>query len=159
MLTSLFVSSVRRYTGKEDYEFGDITTETLRRVGGAIGWLVEKAEKAACSNENSVTTPSSLASVNASEARRPNCETSRDSDTGPQYCRKRRLIDEHLRSGSTVPNVEPSAPVQDDVEAFASAPTLADVSFPPAAMSCTQPDDFVSRHVHKATGAVDVELV
>ncbi|XP_062511118.1 uncharacterized protein LOC134187022 isoform X2 [Corticium candelabrum] len=127
---------VRRYTGKEDYEFGDITTETLRRVGGAIGWLVEKAEKAACSNENSVTTPSSLASVNASEARRPNCETS-----------------------STVPNVEPSAPVQDDVEAFASAPTLADVSFPPAAMSCTQPDDFVSRHVHKATGAVDVELI
>lgn len=160
VLSFNFHFPVRRYTGKEDYEFGDITKATLRRVGGAVEWLSSKTESSD-STGNSGSTPDSPSLRGVREGRRePYLPQSRDTQSSSYRPSKRRrtrsLIDEHMTAGSTAPpSVEPTAPV---AEAAASAPTLAELSFSPDESS-TQPEDYTSRTVSKATGTIDMELV
>ena len=156
---------MRRYTGRDDYEFGDITKATLQRVGSAVDWVANKAGSALATDSNPT---SSVRGVRESRrnVQEPYPPQSRQSPSSRDSSRKNRprrsLIDEHLTSGPVESSVQPSAPVaEDEANALASAPTLLELSFPPDDHEPVSavPDDCTSVAVSKATGTVDIELV
>lgn len=153
-----------RYTGREDYEFGDITKATLRRVGSAVEWVADKAERALSTDSNATSsnaTSSSKERGGRKHVQRPYPAQSQQSPHRDTTYRSRRrsLIDEHLGSRPAQTSMQPSAPAEEDEgNTTATAPTLQELSFPEDNDSGLIVPD-LSLVVTRATETIDIELV